>query len=328
MKVLVTGGNGFVGAHLVRELLANGEEVVCLLRKTSRADNLKGLPIQTAYGDVKDLSSIRESMRNCFGVYHCAADYRLWCKTPAEMYATNVEGTRNVLQAAFEQGVKRVVYTSTVGCLGLTYNGKAADETTPVSFSEMIGDYKKSKFLAEREAEAWSQKGLAIVIVNPSTPIGDLDLKPTPTGKMIVDFLKGKMFGYVETGMNLIDVNDVARGHIAAMKSGKVGEKYILGNRNLTLKAIFDLLSKVSGVRSPDKQVPHWVAETYARVENFWSIGLRRQEPEVPLEAVKLSRHKMWFDSSKAVRELNLPQSPVDAALQRASLWFQEHGYV
>jgi dihydroflavonol-4-reductase len=244
------------------------------------------------------------------------------------MHAINLEGTRNALQAAFEGGVQRVVYTSTVGCLGLNPDGASANEMTPVNFDKLIGPYKRSKFLAEREAENWSGRGLPLVIVNPSTPVGDLDLKPTPTGKMIVDFLRGKMFGYVDTGMNLVDVRDVAVGHVLAAEKGKVGEKYILGHCNLTLKQIFDLLSNLTGIPSPTKQVPHWMAETYARLENFWSDKIVHREPSVPLEGAKLARHKMWFDASKAVNELGLPQNPIEEALGRAIKWFREHGYV
>jgi dihydroflavonol-4-reductase len=328
MKIFVTGGTGFVGSHLVRHLLTRGHEVVCLVRPTSRLDNLQGLTVKLAYGDLRDLESLRLAIAGCDTVYHCAADYRLWCKDPDKMHAINLEGTRNALQAAFEGGVQRVVYTSTVGCLGLNPDGASANEMTPVNFDKLIGPYKRSKFLAEREAENWSGRGLPLVIVNPSTPVGDLDLKPTPTGKMIVDFLRGKMFGYVDTGMNLVDVRDVAVGHVLAAEKGKVGEKYILGHCNLTLKQIFDLLSNLTGIPSPTKQVPHWMAETYARLENFWSDKIVHREPSVPLEGAKLARHKMWFDASKAVNELGLPQNPIEEALGRAIKWFREHGYV
>ncbi|PYV38004.1 MAG: NAD-dependent dehydratase [Acidobacteria bacterium] len=328
MKVLVTGGTGFVGSHLVRHLLAHGDEVVCLVRPTSRLDNLQGLTVKLARGDLSHPETLRSALEGCHTVYHCAADYRLWCKDPERMHATNVEGTRNVLQAAFEARVERVVYTSTVGCLGLEPDGSPANETTLVNFEKLIGPYKRSKFLAEREAENWFRRGLPVVIVNPSTPVGELDIKPTPTGKMIVGFLRGKMFGYVETGMNLVDVRDVAEGHILAAKKGMVGEKYILGHSNLTLKQIFDLLSKLTGIPSPTKQIPHWMAETYARLENYWSDKIRHREPFVPLEGAKLARHKMWFDASKAVNELGLPQTSIEEALRRAVKWFLDHGYV
>jgi dihydroflavonol-4-reductase len=328
MKILVTGGTGFVGSHLVRHLLAQGEEVVCLVRPQSRRDNLHGLPVRFAVGDIRHIESVRTALSGCRIVYHCAADYRLWCEDPAQMYAVNVEGTKNVLQASSESGVDRVVYTSTVGCLGLNSDGTPANEKTAVQLEDMTGAYKRSKFLAEREAENWAGQGLPLVIVNPSTPVGDLDIKPTPTGKMIVDFLRRKMFAYVETGMNLVDVKDVAVGHRLAAERGSTGEKYILGHANLTLKQIFDLLSQITGIPSPSRRVPHWVAEVYARLENAWTNNLLGREPAVPLEGVKLSRHKMWFDPSKAVRELGLPQTPIEEGLNRAVEWFREHGYV
>ncbi|MBI3650420.1 MAG: NAD-dependent epimerase/dehydratase family protein [Acidobacteria bacterium] len=328
MNVLVTGGTGFVGSHLVRGLLERGATVRCLARRRSRFDNLKDLPIEIVYGDLRAAESLRVAMKDCQTVYHCAADYRLYAKDPQELYAANVDGTRNLMQAAWDEGVERVVYTSTVGALGLHRDGTPADEKTPVTIDDMIGHYKRSKFLAEREVENWIARGLPVVIVNPSTPVGELDLKPTPTGKIIVDFLRGKMFGFVETGMNLIDVKDCAEGHILAAERGTIGEKYILGHRNLTLKEIFDALSNLTGIKSPTFSVPQWVAESYARMENFWSIRLRQREPFAPLESVRMARHKMWFDSSKAVRELGLPQNPIEDALQRAIVWFQAHGYV
>ena len=328
MKVLVTGGTGFVGSHLVRALLKRGAEVRCLARKSRRLDNLNALPVEIVYGDLRDADSLKAALAGCQTLYHCAADYRLWAKDPQELYASNIEGTRNIMQAAFEARLERVVYTSTVGALGLHDDGTPADEATPVSVDDMIGDYKRSKFLAEREVDSWVERGLPVVIVNPSTPVGELDIKPTPTGKIIVDFLRGKMFGFVDTGMNLIDVRDCAEGHILAAERGTIGEKYILGNQNLTLKEIFDLLAEITGMPSPKVRVPNWVAESYARIENFWSIQVAGREPFAPLESVKMSRHKMWFDSAKAVRELGLAQNPVKEALSRAVQWFRENGYV
>jgi dihydroflavonol-4-reductase len=328
MNVLVTGGTGFVGSHLVRCLIKRGAAVRCLTRRSSLLNNLNDLPVEICYGDLRDADSVRACMKDCRTVFHCAADYRLYAKDPDELYRSNVEGTRNVMQAAFDNAVERVIYTSTVGALGLHEDGTPADEKTPVVIDDMIGHYKRSKFLAEREAESWAARGLPVVIVNPSTPVGEMDIKPTPTGKIIVDFLRGKMFGFVDTGMNLIDVKDCAEGHILAAEKGQPGEKYILGNRNLTLKEIFDALSKITGIKSPTLSVPHWFAESYARVENFWSINLAGREPFAPLESVKMSRHKMWFDSSKAVGELGLPQHPIEEALQRAVAWFKANGYV
>ncbi|HKP84774.1 MAG TPA: hopanoid-associated sugar epimerase [Blastocatellia bacterium] len=327
MKILVTGGTGFIGSHLVRRLLGHGAEVRCLVRPSSPLNNLKDLPVEFAAGDLRDLDSLRRAAKGARVIYHCAADYRLWCADPREMYESNVGGSRNVMQAALDESVERVIYTSTVGCLGLNGEGRPADEDTPVAIDDMIGHYKRSKFLAEREVRSFVERGLPVVIVNPSTPVGEMDIKPTPTGKIIVDFLKGKMFGYVDTGMNLIDVRDCAEGHLLAAERGRVGERYILGGFNMTLKEMFDALARVTNVTSPRTQVPHWVAETYARLENFWSVNIARRAPEVPLESVRMSRHKMWFDSSKAVGELGLPQSPIEAALARAVEWFKEHGY-
>lgn len=328
MKALVTGGTGFLGSHLVRRLLERGVDVRCLVRQSSRLDNLKDLAVEFSIGDLRDVESIKQAVRGTSIVYHCAADYRLWCAEPREMYQSNISGSRNVMQAAFDERIERVVYTSTVGALGLNDNGPPADEATPVSIDDMIGHYKRSKFLAEEEVRRWAERGLPVVIVNPSTPVGELDIKPTPTGKIIVDFLKGKMFGYVDTGMNLIDVRDCALGHILAAEHGRPGERYILGGVNLTLKEMFDALARVSGIASPRLRVPHWVAETYARVENVWAINIARREPDVPVESVKMSRHRMWFDASRAVKELGLPQNPIDSALARAARWFKEHGYV
>jgi dihydroflavonol-4-reductase len=327
VKILVTGGTGFLGSHLVRVLLERGEDVRCLVRSTSRRDNLQDLSVELVTGDLSDLDSIRKAIDGCSTVYHCAADYRLWCKNPAEMYQSNLGGSNNIMQAAFDEGVQKIVYTSTVGCLGLAENGEPADEDTPVQISDMIGHYKRSKFLAEEKVRDWASRGLPVVIVNPSTPVGDLDIKPTPTGKIIVDFLRGKMFGYVDTGMNLIDVRDCAEGHVLAAERGSPGNRYILGGRNLTLKELFDALGGVTGIASPKLKVPHWVAETYARIENFWSIGVAHREPDVPLESVKLARHKMWFDPSRAIRELGLRSNPIEGALERAVAWFRDHGY-
>jgi dihydroflavonol-4-reductase len=328
VKTLVTGGTGFVGSHLVRVLLERGAQVRCLVRSTSRRDNLKELDVELVAGDLRDPGSLRQATKGCELVYHCAADYRLWCKNPAEMYAANVKGTNSVMQAAHHEGVQRIVYTSTVGCLGLGDNGTPANEDTPVTIQEMIGHYKRSKFLAEELVREWARRGLPVVIVNPSTPIGELDIKPTPTGKIIVDFLRGKMFGYVDTGMNLIDVRDCAEGHVLAAEKGRAGERYILGARNVTLKEMFDMLAGATDGASPKMKVPHWVAEVYARLENLWSVNIAHREPDVPLESVKLARHKMWFDASKAIREIGLPQTPIERAIERAVEWFQEHGYV
>lgn len=328
MKVLVTGGTGFVGSHLVRCLLRHENAVTCLVRPSSRLDNLESVPIALRHGDLTDENSIRETVRGCKVVYHCAADYRLWCPDPEEMFRVNVTGTNNLMQACFDEGVERVIYTSTVGCLGKYSKDAPADENTPSRLEDMLSPYKKSKFLAQESVLNWAKRGLPVVIVNPSTPVGEMDLRPTPTGKMIVDFLQGKMFGYVDSGMNLIDVRDVAEGHWLAAQRGSPGQKYILGNVNLTLKNIFDLLSKIAGISPPNRRIPYWIALLYAHVENLWSGQLLHREPTAPLDGVRMAKSKMWFDSSKAVRELGLPQSPIEKALERAIRWFREKGYV
>ncbi|HEY6931275.1 MAG TPA: hopanoid-associated sugar epimerase [Thermoanaerobaculia bacterium] len=324
---LVTGGTGFVGAHVVRALLARDRAVRCLVRSGSRRDNLEGLRVEIAAGDLADLSSLRAALRGVDTLFHCAADYRLFAKDPPEIYAANVGGTQNILQAAFDAKVARIVYTSSVGALGRTADGSPANEATPVSRGQMTGHYKKSKFDAERVAESWAKRGLPVVIVNPSTPVGELDIKPTPTGQMIVDFLSRRMPAYVDTGLNLIDVRDVAEGHILAAERGRVGEKYILGHRNMTLKEILDVLSRQTGLPSPRVRVPHWIPMVAASLDTA-AARLTGRVPRIPLDGVRMSRYRMFFDSTKAVRELALPQSPVEEALGRAVVWFRDHGYV
>jgi dihydroflavonol-4-reductase len=325
-RALVTGGTGFVGGHVVRALLEHAVDVTCLVRRTSPGLALDGLPVRRAVGDLTDLDSLRRGMENADTVFHCAADYRLYVESPAAMYASNVDGTRNVMQAAAERGVERVVHTSSVGTLGLHPGGRPGDETTPVELGDMQVPYKRSKFLAERVAEEWAGRGLPVVIVNPSTPVGELDVKPTATGRMIVDYLDGKMSAYVETGLNLIDVRDVAAGHLLAAEKGRIGEKYILGNRDLSLKQVFDMLAELTGIPAPRLKLPHWVPLMASAVDT--SIArLRGRAPRLALDAVKLSRHCMYFDAGKALRELGLPQNPVECALERAVKWFREHGY-
>jgi dihydroflavonol-4-reductase len=324
---LVTGGTGFLGAHVVRALVARSRSVRCLVRPGSRRDNLQGLPVEIAQGDLGDLPSLRSALQGADALFHCAADYRLYAKDPPEIYAANVGGTENILQAAFDAGVARVVYTSSVGALGREPDGSPANEATPILREQMTGHYKKSKFDAERVAEAWAKRGLPVVIVNPSTPVGELDIKPTPTGQMIVDFLNRRMPAYVETGLNLVDARDVAEGHILAAERGRIGEKYILGNRNMTLKEILDVLSRQTGLPSPRLRVPHWIPMAAAAIDTA-AARLTGRVPKIPLEGVRMSRYKMFFDSSRAVRELGFPQSPVEAALGRAVIWFREHGYV
>lgn len=324
---LVTGGTGFVGAHVVRALLARGGAVRCLVRRESRRDNLEGLDVEIAVGDVRDRVSLARALGGVATLYHCAADYRLWVEDPGELSSVNVAGTQNVLAAAAEAGVAKVVYTSSVGALGLNADGSPANETTPVARKEVVGRYKKSKYDAERAAEAWAGRGLPLVIVNPSTPVGELDVKPTPTGQMIVDFVNGRLPAYVDTGLNVVDVRDVAQGHLLAAERGRIGEKYILGNRNMTLKEILDTLSRLTGLPAPTVRLPHAVPLAVAAASTLLA-NLTGRPPRVSLESVRMSMHRMFFDAGKAVSQLGLPQSPVEEALLRAVNWFREKGYV
>ncbi len=326
MSTLVTGGSGFVGRHVVRLLVERGERVRCLVREGSRREHLEELGVELAVGDLRDAGSLGRAVAGCRVVYHCAADYRFSVADPAELYASNVEGTRNVLAAARSAGVERAVYTSSVGALGLTADGSPADEETPVTLADMVGHYKRSKFLAERVAEEAAREGLAVVIVNPSTPIGEGDAKPTPTGRMIVDFLNRRMPAYVDTGLNLVDVRDVAAGHLLAAERGVPGRRYILGNRDLTLAEILAMLARITGVPAPRVRVPHLVPLAAAAVSEGWA-RLAGRPPRLSLEAVRLSRHRMFFDSKRAVAELGLPQTPVEEALERAVAWYRDHGY-
>jgi dihydroflavonol-4-reductase len=325
--VFVTGGTGFVGAHVVRALLKRGRTVRCLVRSSSRLSNLEELPVEVVAGDVTDRASLMRVMAGARTVFHCAADYRLSARRPREIYAVNVEGTRNVLAAASEVGAERVVYTSSVGALGLTRDGRPGNEETPVEPRSLIGHYKKSKHQAERVAQEWAARGLPVVIVNPSTPVGELDIKPTPTGQMIVDFLNRRLPAYVDTGLNIVDVRDVAEGHVLAAEKGRVGERYILGNRDMTLKEILDTLSTVTGIPSPAIRLPHWIPLAAAAADTV-AARLTGRPPRVPLEGVRMSRHRMFFDAGKAIRELGLPQTPVEEALARAVAYFRENGYV
>jgi len=327
MKVFVTGATGFIGASLVRELLKEGYRVRALARPNSDRRNLKGLDLEICEGDLRDRKSLEEGMKGCDILFHAAADYRLWTRKPAVMYEINVDGTRNILEAALSQGVSRVVYTSSVGTLGNPGNGIAGDETTPVTLADMAGHYKKSKFLAEREAESFLKRGLPLVIVNPSTPVGMLDIKPTPTGRIIVDFLNRKMPAYLDTGLNIIDVEDCARGHVLAAVKGRIGEKYILGNENLTLQRIFAMLEEITGLPAPRVKLPY----TPILIAAYINEGISRctgKEPLIPLAGVQMARKFMFFDATKAVRELGLPQRSAGEALRKAVTWFRENGYV
>lgn len=327
--VLVTGGTGFVGSHVARLLAARGHDVRALIRPSSKVDNLASLPLRTIVGDLQDFSSLLPAVEGCQAVFHVAADYRLWARDPGEIYRSNVDGTLNLLRACREAGVGRVVCTSSVGALGIPRDGTPGSEDTPVTLADMIGDYKRSKFLAEQQVRQFArQHDYPVVIVNPSTPVGEGDIKPTPTGKIIVDFLNGKMPAFVDTGLNLIDVHDVAVGHVLALEKGKPGERYILGHQNLTLREILGMLADITGRKAPWLRIPYPVAYAAAWVDTAVWGGLLKREPHIPLEAVKMAGKKMFFDSTRAVRELGLPQSPVRSALERAVKWFTDRGYV
>ena len=326
MKTFVTGATGFIGASIVRELLQDGREVRALVRAGSDTANLAGLDVELWRGDLRDATALLQGLKGCDVLYHAAADYRLWTRDPSEMYRTNVHGTVAILGAALENGLSRVVYTSSVGTLGNPGNGTPGTETTPVTLADMVGHYKKSKFLAEREAEKFVAKGLPLVIVNPSTPVGPLDIKPTPTGKIIVDFLNRKMPAYLDTGLNMIAVEDCARGHILAELKGQIGEKYILGNTNLTLRDIFGLLEEITGLSAPRVRLPY----TPILLAAYVNEGIARitgKEPLIPLAGVQMAAKFMYFDSSRAVRELGLPQSSLKDALSRAVHWFRTNNY-
>lgn len=327
MKTLVTGGSGFVGRAVVVELLARGREVRVLVRQRGHPA-LAGLPVEEVVGDLRDPASLTAALRGVRRVFHVAADYRLWVPDPENMYATNVQGTANLLQAAAEAGVERLVYTSTVGTLGNPGDGRPGTEDTPVSLAEMVGHYKRSKFLAEEKVLAFAARGFPVVLVHPSAPVGPWDWRPTPTGQMIVDFLKGRCPAYLETGLNLVHVRDVAQGHLLAEGKGRLGEKYILGHENLRLSEIFGLLSRLSGVPAPRARLPYTPVLLMSYVNEFWATHISQRPPRMPLAAVKMARKYMFFDSSKAVRELGLPQTPVIEALAEAVAWFRERGYV
>ncbi len=331
MVALVTGSTGFVGSHVARLLVERGDRVRLLVRKSSRVENLAALDARLAerfVGDLSDPISLREAVRGCDSLYHVAADYRLWARDPQELYRANVEGSRQLMEAARDEGMTRIVYCSTVGALGIPHDGSSGNEETPVSESDMIGHYKRSKFQAERVVQEYAANGLPVVIVNPSTPVGEQDLKPTPTGQIIVDFLNRRLPAYVDTGLNLVDVRDVAMGMLLAAEHGVVGQRYILGNENFTLKQMLELLADITGLPAPKVQMPYGVAWLAVGIENIIVSGLFRRTPAHPFEGVKMARHKMFFDPSKAVRELGLPQSSVRSALERAVDWFRANGYV
>ncbi|MBB6143337.1 dihydroflavonol-4-reductase [Silvibacterium bohemicum] len=327
MKVFLTGATGFVGAHVAKHLALQGAQLRLLVRPTSNMANLEGLQAETIVGDLRQPETLRSSIRGCDALMHVAADYRLWVRDPQDMYAANVEGTRSLLRIAREEGIARVVYTSSVATMGFKSDGTIVDETTPVSLADMVGHYKRSKFMAEQVAIEAARAGQQVIILNPTTPIGAQDVKPTPTGRIVVDFLNKKFPAYVDTGLNLVDVAEVARTHAAALEKGRSGERYILGGENLTLKQILDKMSAITGLPSPTMKVPHSVAMIFAFFDETITGRILGKEPRATMEAVRMGRKKMFASSAKAQRELDFRIVPVYEALRAAIAWFRAHGY-
>lgn len=326
MRVLVTGATGFIGGNLARALWRRGYEVRALVRPGSNTLTIDDTGIQQVVGDILDPPSVGRSMEGCQGVFHCAAAYTFWARDRRTTYRTNVDGTANVLEEARTAGVSRVVYTSTVSTVGLPAAGLGTEDT-PLDPHHLVGAYKKSKYQAEQVALKLAVAGLPVVVVNPTAPVGPWDVKPTPTGRMVLDFLLGRIPAYLSTGMNLVDVEDVAEGHILALEKGRPGQRYLLGNRNVSLKEIFTVLQSVTGRRAPRWRVPFWLALGVGYVDEGIEGGLLRREPRVPLEALRVAKTPMYVSCQKAITELGLPQSPVEAALERAVRWFTDHGY-
>lgn len=324
---MVTGATGFVGNAVVRALLQSGRQVRVLIRKQSNPKLLSGLGVEVYYGDLRQLETLKAPLKNCHELYHVAAQYTFFNPRPQEIYSSNVQGTHNILDAALEANVRRVVYTSTVGAVGIPKDGTPGDENTPMTLFDCKGHYKRSKFLAEQEALSFYRKGLPVVIVNPSAPVGARDIKPTPTGKMIVDFLNRKMPAYIDTGLNLVDVDDVAQGHILAAEKGLAGSRYILGNKNLTLREILNELSRLTGLKAPKIKIPYSIALGGAYLSEAFS-KLTGKPPAVEIEAVQLGSKMMFFNAERAVKELGLRQTDVTIALKKAVDWYLEHGYV
>jgi len=327
VNIFLTGATGFVGSHVARALAQQGASLRLLVRASSRLDNLDGLAAETVVGDLLQPETLRRGLAGCDAVMHVAADYRLWVTDPERMYAANVEGTRELLRIAREERVPRFVYTSSVATMGFLSNGTIIDEQTPVSLANMIGHYKRSKFMAEEEAIAAGRAGQPVIVLNPTTPIGSHDIKPTPTGQIVVDFLNRKFPAYVDTGLNLVDVDAVARAHVQALLAGRPGERYILGGENLTLKQFLDRIATMTGLPSPTMRVPHSVAMTFAFFDEWITGRVRGREPRATVEAVRMGKKKMFAKSVKAEIDLGYEARPIDAALQAAVNWFRANGY-
>jgi dihydroflavonol-4-reductase len=327
MKIFLTGATGFVGYHVARALEAEGADLRLLVRKSSRLANLEGLKGERVVGDLAEPESLRAGLEGCDAVMHVAADYRLWIPDPAAMYRANVDGTRALLRMAREAGVPRFVYTSSVATMHFRTDGIVVNEDTPVSLDDMVGHYKRSKFMAEQEAIQAAEGGQQVIILNPTTPIGPRDSKPTPTGRIFVDFLNGRFPAYVDTGLNLVDVNEVARAHVLALTKGTPGKRYILGGENLTLKQILDKMSAITGLPSPKTKIPFAVAMTYAFFEELITGKLRGKEPRATLEEVRMGRKKMYASSAHAQQDLGFRIAPVYPAMRASIEWFEANGY-
>jgi dihydroflavonol-4-reductase len=315
--VLVTGASGFLGWHVARVLIERGYSVRALVRPAS---GVAELPVELITGDLREPGSLEQAVAGCGIVFHVAADYRLWARRPAEMYRSNADGTRNLLEAARRAGVERVVYTSTVGCIGIPHDG-IGDEDTPVTLGDMAGDYKRSKFLAEQAALEFARSGFPVVIVNPTAPVGDHDIKPTPTGQVVADFLEGRMPAFIDTGLNIVNVRDVAVGHLQALERGRGGERYILGSENLTLAQILQILARITGRKAPAVRLPYAIAYCAGICSTAWA-DVTGAPPRVPIDAVRMARKKMWVRHTKARRELGFDPGPVEGALRKAVHWF------
>ena len=328
MLAFVTGATGFLGSHVARVLIEQGADLRLLVRSNSNTKNIDDLKADRFIGDLRDPGSLEKGIAGCDVVFHVAADYRLWVRDPEEMYRANVEGTRGLLEAARQNNVRRVVHTSSVATMGFSSNGQPATEDSPVSLASMIGPYKRSKFMAEQVAFEAARSGQHVVIANPTTPVGERDIKPTPTGRIVVDFLKRKFPAYVDTGLNLVDATQCARGHIAVLEKGRSGERYILGGENLTLKQILDKLAAITGLPSPKLRVPYVLALATGIVDEVITGRIRGREPRVTIDAVRMGRKKMFVSSAKAEHELGWKCVPVDWALRRAVEWFRRNRYI
>jgi dihydroflavonol-4-reductase len=327
MRIFITGATGFVGYHVARALTGQGADLRLLVRKTSNLANLEGIRGDTFVGDLMQPESLRAGLAGCDAVMHVAADYRLWIRDPENMYRANVDGTRELLRLAREAGVRRVVYTSSVATMHFFKNGIVSNEDTPVSIKDMVGHYKRSKFLGEQEAIKAAQAGQQVMVLNPTTPIGPNDAKPTPTGRIFVDFLNRKFPAYVDTGLNLVDVSEVARAHVLALTKGTPGRRYILGGENLTLKQILDKMAAITGIPSPRTKIPFAVAATYAFFEEWITGRIRGKEPRATLEEVRMGRKKMFASSARAQQELGFKILPVNPAMRAAIEWFRARQY-